>query len=81
MNEETKQEKFTEAEVREAQSQISKHVSAAYAELDKAKALADKYKLDFHFSPAYGMGGYYNGDPDERSEYSEDGWRPSSQSC
>lgn len=72
---------FTEEEARAAQAKISAHVTAAYAELAAAQELADKYKLSFDFDVAYGMGGRYEGDPEERRRNSEDGWQTSSQSC
>jgi hypothetical protein len=81
MNEDEKQPEYTEEEVRAAQAKISTHVSAAYAELNAAQEIADKYKLSFSFSPAYGMGGHYYGDPDDHSDYNEGGWHASSQSC
>lgn len=65
----------------DARKLIDEKVSEAYAALSEAQAIADAHKLGFHFSPAYGMGGWYSGDSEERGEYSDDGWAPSSQSC
>jgi non-ribosomal peptide synthetase component E (peptide arylation enzyme) len=71
-------QEMTEAEAKKA---IEDKIQAAYALINEAEEIADKYKLSFGFSVAYGMGGYYDGDPENRSEYSEDGWYASSQSC
>lgn len=65
----------------DARKLMDEKVSEAYAALSVAQAIADAHKLAFHFSPAYGMGGWYSGDPNDRGEYSDDGWMPSSQSC
>lgn len=50
--------------------QLSNKISQAIAE---AESFADETGLDFDISPAYGMGGTYDGARQE--------WRPSSQSC
>lgn len=65
---------------KEAVAKIATLVQQAYDALNKAEVIADEYKLGFSFSPAYGMGGYYEGDESERY-YGDDGWNPSSQSC
>lgn len=65
----------------EANAAISAKVNEAYAALREAKTIADEHLLGFSFSPAYGMGGYYQGNPENRSRYSEDGWVSSSQDC
>jgi len=68
----------------EAAKAISEKVSEAYAAINAAESIADEYKLDFNFSVAYGMGGYYNGDPEDRDDDDDemnDGWSPSSQGC
>lgn len=64
---------FTQEEIKEANAQIAKLVAEAYAALETAEAVADKYNLVFDFDPAYGMGGYYDGADGE--------WNPSSQGC
>ena len=59
---------------------MDEKVSEAYAALSEAQSIADAHKLSFEFSPAYGMGGWYEGDTEERDGFN-DGWMPSSQSC
>lgn len=59
---------------------LDKAVSEAYAALSRAEKIADELEIEFEFSPAYGMGGWYCPascvqDPDEV------GWNPSSHSC
>lgn len=75
------EQSFTEEEYRAAQDKIGAHVSAAYAELSAAKKLADKYKLSFSFSPAYGMGGRYYGNVEDRYNDESEGWQASSHDC
>lgn len=72
---------MSEKKKREAQGKIAQHVERAYAELEAAKKLADEHKLDFSFRPAYGMGGHYQGDPEERYRDPSQGWQSSSHSC
>ena len=70
---------FTEEQLKEASKKISECVSEAYAALERAEAIADEFSVGFSFSPAYGMGGYY--DPEQISEYSEEHWHASSHNC
>lgn len=68
----------------EAAKLIDDKTTEAMNLIREAEAIADQYKLDFSFSVAYGMGGWYYGDPEDRdTEYDDepDGWCPSSQSC
>lgn len=65
----------------EAQKKIQQHLATARAEIAEACKLADEHKTSFSWDLAYGMGGEYEGNPDLRSEYSEDGWQSSSHSC
>ena len=65
----------------EANKEIQALVARAYAAIRHAEEIADEHKLSFSFSPAYGMGGRYNGDPDDWGYDQEDGWRASSHSC
>lgn len=65
---------LTEAEYEEYSKKISDAVERAYAALKEAEKLSLESGIEFNFSPAYGMGGYF--DPE-----SEDGWRSSSQDC
>lgn len=65
----------------EAAKQISQHLGEAYQAISKAEKLADEFKLTFDFGVAYGLGGTYIGDEEERSEYCNDGWYSSSSSC
>ncbi len=71
---------LSDREIKIRNEELSVLVEEAYAALKKCEAFADKYHLEFSWSPAYGMGGWYYGDPAER-EYPEDGWRSSSASC
>lgn len=72
---------YSQEEIQNANDEISKLVDAAYESIANAQKLADKYKLDFSFNLAYGMGGWYNGDEDERYGDDDEGWSASSQSC
>lgn len=67
----------------EKQAELSRLVRAAEEALKAATDFADEHKLYFSWSPAYGMGGSYIGDPEERwnSDYSDDGWHSSSMGC
>ncbi len=64
-----------------ANKKLSVLVTNARAALSEAEKFADKYHLDFYWQPAYGMGGFYNGNPDERGEDDEGGWSSSSSGC
>jgi len=67
-----------------AAKKISDNIEEAYRLIKEAEALADKHKLFFSFSVAYGMGGDYHGDTADRySDWDDNpgGWSPSSQSC
>ena len=78
---------MTTATKQELTKHLADLVQAAYDALNAAEAFADEHKLSFNFSPAYGMGGSYDGEVENRSvpEYVDredhDGWYPSSQSC
>jgi len=50
-------------EAREALIKIDALTTQIQELLDQATSLADKHRLGFSFSPAYGMGGYYRGEP------------------
>lgn len=74
----------------DAKKLIDEKVKAAYALITEAQVIADEHKLSFSFDVAYGMGGTYLGNPEDReSAYrygdydrdSDDGWRPSSRGC
>lgn len=47
--------------------------SAINDAITEAEDYADKHNLGFNLCPAYGMGGYYDGE--------EGGWHPSSEGC
>ena len=64
----------------EASARISTLIVAAKELITEAEALADAHKLEFSFSVAYGMGGYYYGKGSEET-WGEHGWNPSSRSC
>jgi hypothetical protein len=63
-----------------AVAKIAELVQQAYDALNEAESVADEHKLDFSFSPAYGMGGTYYPAGHEY-KWVEEGWNPSSQSC
>lgn len=70
---------------RELYKELNAKVDAAKAlassALDEAIAFADEHGLSFYWDgPAYGMGGYYQGDEKQR-DYKHRGWEPSSGSC
>lgn len=73
-----------------AKAELKPKVDAAYAALNEATAVADKYGLEFTFEPTYGMGGSYIGRGSSEETESDDaycwredswGWYASSQSC
>lgn len=71
----------------EAAKKIAALTEQAEQLVREAQAVANEHTLDFYFSIAYGMGGYYTGhgsdwEPSEH-EYGldEDGWAASSNSC
>lgn len=68
---------------KQKQAELSRLVKAAQDALTAAERFADEHKLSFGWSPFYGGGGHYEGDPEERwnSDYSDDGWHSSSMSC
>jgi hypothetical protein len=65
----------------EAVALLAERVAAVERAMTEAQAVANKYKLSFSFAPAYGMGGTYYGDENDRDEDSENGWYSSSMSC
>jgi hypothetical protein len=69
---------------KELQAQLSELVRKFNAALAEAEAFAIEHKLGFSLSPAYGMGGYFDGEQvGQMGGYGEesDGWNPSSQGC
>jgi hypothetical protein len=63
------------------QEELNVLVKAVYEAVAKAQEYADKHKLSFGLSLAYGMGGWYEGDPEERNRDHDNGWYASSQGC
>ena len=63
------------------QEQLDAAVKASIKALQLAESIADEHKLSFSYCPAYGMGGYYTGDPAKRESWKEDGWTSSSETC
>lgn len=57
----------------EAQAELSRLVREAELALALAESFATANDLSFSFEPAYGMGGYFDGE--------EGDWHASSQSC
>jgi hypothetical protein len=54
---------------------IAKYIANAEAEIAKAEEMAKIHELHFRWDgPAYGMGGYFSGVPDEDQQH----WHPSS---
>lgn len=78
---------MSELTKQEATAALAKLVSAVYEAVSAATEFADEHKLSFSLDIAYGMGGSYDGDVENRytPEYVDpedhDGWYPSSQSC
>ena len=58
---------------------VDEAVAAAYAALAQAEELSLETGEGFSFSPAYGMGGYF--DPESVDYDTDQNWRPSSLSC
>lgn len=58
---------------------VKEAVAAAYAALAEAERLATETGESFQFSPAYGMGGYF--DPEDEDEDTGGHWFPSSLGC
>lgn len=69
---------MTQLTAEQAANEISRLLNDAYKSINKAEALANEHKLSFEFGVAYGLGGTYYGDEEERSEYCADGWYSSS---
>ena len=72
---------YNENEIENANNKIAELLQAAHASIKEAESVANKYKLDFTFRVVYGMGGFYTGDDDARSEDDDNGWMASSESC
>lgn len=77
----------------EGSAEIDKLTTEAMKLVRRAEKIALKHKLEFSFSVAYGMGGWFTGfdpgqeyhDEEEDGPFEPDedriGWQPSSQSC
>lgn len=72
---------LSDEEYQKRNKELSELVSKAYAALEEATEFANKYHLSFSWSPGYGMGGRYYGDPEDQDDYMDGGWYSSSQSC
>lgn len=69
---------------KELNAKLAALVQEVYDALRAAEDFAEEHKLGFSFSPAYGMGGYFDGEQvGGTNEWGDesDGWNPSSQSC
>lgn len=80
----TAKEQMSDTAQKELQQQLYELVNAAYIALGAATKFAEDNKLSFSFDVSYGMGGTFQGDPEERNRYhrnSYNGWFPSSESC
>ena len=74
--------KAVELTQEEAVKALADKVKEFNEALSEAESIADKYKLSFSISPAYGMGGTYDDDPEERvGEDWESSWESSSANC
>ena len=62
---------MTKMTQKQAQVELDRLTTKAEEMLGEAEGVATEYGLEFSFSPAYGMGGWF-----ESGE-----WSPSSQSC
>jgi len=70
----------------ELQAELASRVAAFEAALEEAETFATENKLYFRISPAYGMGGTFDGElvgqaPEYEGDEDHTGWCPSSQSC
>lgn len=73
----------------DAQGKIAEQIKIAQDAIKEAQRLADEHKLSFSWpGSSYGMGGHYEGDPDDRyledwqsSDDDDAGWSASSTSC
>lgn len=74
---------MTIANREQANQEIARLVSEAYAALEEASAIAIRWETEFSFSPSYGMGGTYYGYPDTGgwNDRTEPGWVSSSNEC
>lgn len=73
-------DKATEDQIRkDAHDIIQAKLKEIYALRSECEALARESGVEFHFSAAYGMGGWF--DPEDDSDESDNGWRASSRSC
>ena len=66
---------------KEANKVIAKKLMEAEALIRECEKIADEHKLGFSWDLAYGMGGWYSGNPEARDAYSDSGWSSSSSSC
>lgn len=83
--------KYTEVELKEANSLIKDKLAEARSLISECEALADKYSLEFDWSVSYGMGGCYYGEGQtnphnwyasgDDNKLTEGMWYSSSESC
>ena len=69
---------------KQAEKDIEAKTAAAMKLIREAQKIADKHTVEFSFSVAYGMGGWYypKGHEFRDDEYDDDdGWSSSSASC
>jgi len=62
----------------QASALIASKLELAYELIAECESIAEENKIDFKFSVAYGMGGWYMGSVNDDDE---NGWNPSSQNC
>lgn len=81
-------ENTEEMTLKEGLEKISELTKQAYALIAEAEKIADATGAEFSFDLAYGMGGWYRGQPEGASPDATDkwgdpiyGWQASSQSC
>lgn len=81
---------ISDDEIRQKTAELNDIVNKIEELIASAETLADEYGLNFSLSPAYGMGGSFQGrgtlindDFESSDEYNEDnyGWTSSSQNC
>jgi hypothetical protein len=69
-------------------ARINSKLTKAKELIKECEVLAEKHKVVFSFSPAYGMGGTYFPHPEKAEDWESSncyeeqyGWQPSSQGC
>ena len=71
---------YDSEEYKKASNEIAEQLKIADEAVAKAMAISDVSGVEFSLDiGGYGMGGWY--DPENKQEYTESHWHPSSMSC